>query len=113
MNINGVIRCVGRYANGIDSLEIRLPRAEASLHVIDGERKTYTLEAGSDYYLTGVRYTVKNGVWISPDLYKVDNPKEKIFLSEILTKLGYRKNDIVVIDIDEVNRLASIRRKRN
>jgi hypothetical protein len=94
----GIIRSPGNYSDGQKSFEIVLYfEDDEKFPIIFNVRINHTLTIGESQYIGGVRSTEKSGSWISPDIYNLNNPSQRLRLSEVLLKNGFKINEEVII----------------
>ena len=98
MTKDGIIRSPGIYSDKVDRYEISLYIDDnENFPVVLNQRVNYTLTIGTEQFIGGVRSTETSGSWISPDIYDVTNPSQRLRLSEVLLRHGFVKNEEVRI----------------
>jgi hypothetical protein len=96
------VRGLGQhYADGLEMLSVDVKKPDAvGLSLKDGLRTPINLLLGADSYQAGLRTTARMPtVWISPDL--IDGRGERTTLARLLTAHGFRKNQTVLLVLEE------------
>ena len=97
----GIIRSPGIYSDKVERYEINLYLTDnESFPFVLNQRVNYTMLIGTEQFIGGVRSTETSGSWISPDIYGVTNPSQRLRLSELLLRYGFVKNEEVRIVYD-------------
>jgi 5-methylcytosine-specific restriction protein A len=99
--VKGTIHGLGkRYTDNSEPMEIWVPSGSANgLPYSYDVRVPIDLHINGEYYLAGLRATLKNSyVWISPNVKTKDGVAEK--LAHVLTVAGFKKNDKVFLHVD-------------
>ncbi len=107
--MKGVIRNNRNYSDGVPAFEIDVyldDENEFPLKV--DERVPVKLKIVSEEFVAGIRYTENAGAWMSPDTY--NNRNEKIRLSEILLKHGFKKNESIKLEYDKTRNEITIKK---
>jgi hypothetical protein len=109
MQVHGTIQRVNPKGRTISfEVKININQIFAPLH---GERQAFTLLIGGEEYTCGIRYTNKNGWWMSPDL--TDPYNKTLKLVQLLKDNGFKENDKVILDVDlTIKRIAILHRTK-
>ena len=105
----GKISSPGNYADGTPRFEIGIFPDESLSNIIHhGVRNEIKLKIGPMIYTAGINSTETSGMWIAPDIYDYSGVCEKIRLSEVLIKNGFKKNDEIELLYSVESRLIEI-----
>ena len=105
--MTGIIRNNRNYSDGKPSFEIDL--YQNTFPVIHKKRVVCNLKINDKTYLAGVRHLTHTGPWISPYLNDLKSG-EKLRLSEILIKNGFRKNEHINLNYEKASNTLIIQK---
>jgi hypothetical protein len=103
----GTIRSPNYYRDGKESFEIWLSDTSDILFK-NGQRTELVLGINGEQYICGIRYTERNGAWMSPDLKMFNSPNTKVRLSNVLKLHGHRKNEKVKLLLNLLSKHVTI-----
>ncbi|RYE56752.1 MAG: hypothetical protein EOP48_07330 [Sphingobacteriales bacterium] len=107
--MKGAIRFISNYSDGKGRFEIPISDA-TGFPIVYSERLDYVFRIGYSFFKGGIRFTEKAGGWVCPDLYELDPPFNKAYLSDVLLKNGFQKNEPVDLFLDEKDKEITIRK---
>jgi hypothetical protein len=100
IQVRGMIRTQGKYADGMDSQFIAVKKQDAAglPHVEDGTVEV-NLVVGEDRYIGKIITTrPQTIVYVSSDVRTLSGKKER--LAALLAGNGFRRNDEVLLEVD-------------
>lgn len=108
--MKGKISSPGNYSDGTPRFEIGIYPDESLSNVIHhGVRNEIKLKIGPMIYTAGINSTETSGMWIAPDIYDYTGNCQRLRLSEVLIKKGFKKNQEVDLDYSTDSHIIEIR----
>lgn len=107
--MKGKITSPGNYTDGAPRFEIGIYPDESLLNNIHlGVRNEIKLKIGPLIYTAGINSTEKAGMWIAPDIYDYTGVCERIRLSKVLIKNGFKINEEIELMYNAESKLLEV-----